>query len=238
MEILSNPIIAVIVLLGVLVVVHETGHYLVGRMCGIAVELFSIGFGPRLWTYKKNKTTYCLSIIPLGGFVKFYGSVPSEEVPENIEGITFHEASPLKKLATIAAGPISNFFLAILIFMILGMVGIRQPAPIVGELLPGSPAIKSGLEFGDRVVEVSGEEVKTWKDLQRLISDSGGSKIAMKVQRDDQIVAVKLLLNLSKDDTLPGSKGRIGISPSMIPSVLTVTNNDSILYKNGIRTGR
>ena len=106
MEILSNPIIAVIVLLGVLVVVHETGHYLVGRMCGIAVELFSIGFGPRLWTYKKNKTTYCLSIIPLGGFVKFYGSVPSEEVPENIDGITFHEASHLKKLSTIAAGPI------------------------------------------------------------------------------------------------------------------------------------
>ena len=184
MEVLSNPIVAVILLLGVLVVVHEAGHFIVGRLCGIAVETFSVGFGPRIWHYTKGKTTYCLSIIPLGGFVKFYGALPSEEIPAGIEGISFHQASPTKKFATIAAGPIFNFILAVVIFMVLGMVGIRQPAPVVGELLPNSPASKSGLQFNDRIVEVSGHPIKTWKHLQRAISAQGGSEISTKWNED------------------------------------------------------
>ncbi len=237
MEVLSNPIVAVVLLLGVLVVVHEAGHFIVGRLCGIAVETFSVGFGPRIWHYTKDKTTYCLSIIPLGGFVKFYGALPSEEVPEGVDGISFHEASPLKKFATIAAGPIFNFILAIVIFMALGMSGLRQPAPIVGELLPDSPAIRSGLQFNDRVVEVSGESVKTWKDLQRLISAQGGSQISMKVDRGGELVDITITPDLVKEDDLPGSKGRIGISPSMLPSIITITSGDSILAKQGAKTG-
>lgn len=237
MEVLSNPIVAVVLLLGVLVVVHEAGHFIVGRLCGIAVETFSVGFGPRILHYTKNKTTYCLSIIPLGGFVKFYGALPSEEVPEHVDGISFHHASPIKKFATIAAGPIFNFLLAIAIFMALGMSGLRQPAPIVGELLPDSPAIRSGLQFNDIVVEVSGEPVKTWKDLQRLISAEGGSQISMKVKRDDKLVDITITPDLVKEDDLPGSKGRIGISPSMLPSIITVLSGDSILAKQGAKTG-
>ncbi len=86
MEFFSQPLVAVILLLGILVIVHEAGHFIVGKLCGIPVEIFSIGFGPTIFGFQIRETHYRLSLIPLGGFVKFYGTVPSEEVPDALKG--------------------------------------------------------------------------------------------------------------------------------------------------------
>ena len=130
----SHPIPAVVILLGLLVLIHELGHYLVGRWCGIAVETFSIGFGPRILGFRRGGTDYQISWIPLGGFVKFAGAHPSEDVPAGLKGIGFLQASLPKRAATIVAGPAANFLLAVVVYAIL---------------------VTTGLHYGDRIVQIA-----------------------------------------------------------------------------------
>src|SRR5690349_2313156 len=102
---MANPVLAVLGFIGLLIFVHELGHFLVGKLCGIGVEIFSIGFGPRLIGFRHRNTEYRLALIPLGGFVKFAGSLPSEEVAEPFKGQEMYRASRWARAATIAAGP-------------------------------------------------------------------------------------------------------------------------------------
>ncbi len=237
MEFLAHPIVAVVLLLGILVFVHESGHFIVGKLCGIPVEIFSIGFGPVLFGFQRRETHYRVSAIPLGGFVKFYGTVPSEEVPSFIKGREFFRASVLGRLATIFAGPIANILLAILVFAGMVMYGIKQAPAMIGELIPNSPAEKSGLMFGDKVVAINGEDVASWKDLQRIISDSPAKQLQIKIKRGDAFIEKSVAADSVDEKELPGKKGRIGISPYIVPSVFTVVNPQGFLAKAGIVTG-
>ncbi len=237
MEFLAHPLVAVVLLLGVLVFVHEAGHFLVGKLCGIPVEVFSIGFGPVIFGFKHKETQYRISVVPLGGFVKFYGGVPSEEVPAFIKGREFWRASVAKRLATIFAGPLANIILAIFVFAAMVMHGIKQAPAFIGELIPDSPAEKGGLMFGDTVVQINEIQVASWKDLQRIISDSPAKTLVIKVKRDGQIVEKQISTDSVDEKDLPGKKGRIGISPYIVPSVVTVTSDSGFLAKAGLQTG-
>ncbi len=237
MEMLSHPIIAVVLLLGILVVVHEAGHFIVGKLFGIPVEVFSIGFGPVIFGMRKGETEYRLSIIPLGGFVKFYGTVPSEEVPESIKGREFFRASKKARLATIAAGPLANLILAIVVFSLMIMHGIQQPPPIIGEVLPNSPAEIAGIRLGDKVLAIDGSAVKSWKDIQRMIGDSPRKPLQFSLERDSAPLNLAVVPDSVKDEDLPGQRGRIGISRVMIPSVIAVVKKDGMLSRAGMRTG-
>lgn len=237
MEFFSHPIVAVILLLGVLVIVHETGHFLVGKLCNIPVEIFSIGFGPTLIGFRRGETEYRLSAIPLGGFVKFYGSVPSDEVPPELKGREFFRASVPKRLITIAAGPISNFFLAVFVFAGMVMYGIQQPPALVGEIVPGSPAERAGFQFGDHIKAIDGQPVKSWKDVQRLIGDRPKQDLQIKLERAQGLVDLKLAPEEVQDEDMPGTRGRIGISRFMVPSVLTRVNDQGFISQAGLVTG-
>ena len=237
MEFLAHPIVAVVLLLGILVFVHESGHFLIGKLCGIPVEIFSIGFGPVIFGFQRKETHYRISVIPLGGFVKFYGSLPSEEVPSFIKGREFYRAPIAARLATIFAGPTANIILAILVFSAMVMHGIKQAPAMIGELIPGSPAEKGGLLFGDKVIAINDEEIASWKDLQRIISDAPSKELKIKVDRQGSIVEKTVATDSVDEKEMPGKKGRIGISPYIIPSVFTVVNPEGFIAKLGVKTG-
>ncbi len=239
-EILSHPIPAVVILLGALVFFHELGHFLVGRWCGIAVEIFSIGFGPRLFGFVRNGTDFRISGIPLGGFVKFAGAHPAEDVPPGLDGIPFRDASLGKRAATVAAGPIANFILAILVFTVMGMDGIKRPPALIGDVIEGSVAEKSGIEFGDLFVKIDDREIKSWKDLESSISKAPGKKIAITLDRGGELKTIELTPAVIETLDMAGRKvtvGRAGITLGRMPANISIFESDSLANKSGLKTG-
>jgi regulator of sigma E protease len=208
--------------LGVLVFIHELGHYLAARWRGIYVETFSIGFGPALmsWTDRVG-TVWKLSVLPLGGFVRMYGmalSVADEQAADRVagrEGQAFFEKTVLSRSIVVAAGPIANFLLAALLFSGLYMAIGRQVAlPVVGDISPGSSAEAAGLKPGDAIRAVDGVTVTQFEDLRRLVAASAGRTLSMAVHRG----AADLTLAVPIKPVTPGdlSVGRLGVTSGAV----------------------
>jgi regulator of sigma E protease len=240
-QFLSHPIPAVVILLGLLVFIHELGHYLVGRWCGIAVETFSIGFGPQLMSFQRRGTVYQISAIPLGGFVKFAGSHPSEEVPSGLPGISFLAASLPKRAATVIAGPAANFLLAVVVYSVLGYSGMPHPPALIGEVINGSAAARAGLQYGDLVLKIEQRQVKTWRDIEEMVSKSPGKQLAVTVRRESgQEVTLQLTPDAIQTTDIMGrsaSIGRAGVALGRPSPVVTVLAASSPAGVAGLRTG-
>ncbi len=160
------------VALGILVVIHELGHYLVARACGVRILRFSVGFGKVLCKRTdRHGTEWALSAIPLGGYVKMLDEREGTVAPE--ERSRSFNAQPVgKRIAIVAAGPVFNLALAALLYAALNMMGVKEPAPVLGAPPAGSPAAVAGVEAGDRILAVDGSEVKTWSDARWLLLKS------------------------------------------------------------------
>jgi regulator of sigma E protease len=191
-----GSLIPFFVLLGVLVFVHEYGHYFVARSVGVFVETFSVGFGPAIMSWTDSAgTVWKIGCIPLGGYVKLHGHDPNEPDPEVraswIAGRTFHEKSIGRRTAVVAAGPIANFLLAIVVFAALFMtVGREIPQPVVSTIAAGSPAAAAGFATGDRILAIQGKPIKDFTALQRAVAGQAGNPIAFTVQRGDKQVTL------------------------------------------------
>ncbi len=158
-----------LVALGVLVTFHEFGHYYVARRCGVKVLRFSVGFGKPLYTWTgKTGTQYTLAWIPLGGYVKMLDEREGE-VPEALRAQAFNSKNVWQRIAIVAAGPVANFILAVLLFWGMLMPGTTDVAPVIGKVAPESVAAQAGLEAGQEVLAVDGEPVHTWQDLNRVL---------------------------------------------------------------------
>lgn len=179
-------VILSLLVLGFLIVVHELGHFAVARMIGIDVDEFSIGFGPKLISIKskRNQTKYSLRLIPLGGYVKMAGMEPDDD---RINGFN---KKPLKaRLAVISAGSLTNFFMAIVLFIIVfSLIGIPIPsnANIIGDIIAGSPAARAGLKAGDRIIKVNDVDTPSWDDIATKIHHSDGQKIKLTIERNSR----------------------------------------------------
>jgi regulator of sigma E protease len=182
---------AFVVVLGVLVFVHEYGHYIAARWRGVRVETFSIGFGRAItsWTDKRG-TVWKLAWLPLGGYVKLHGQERPQDVPEEVRarwipGETFHDKPVLSRAIVVAAGPVANFVLAMVLFAVL-FVAIGEPValPVVGGVLPDSAAAHAGLMANDRILTISGQPIATFEDLQHVITEHPGETLKMTIQRD------------------------------------------------------
>lgn len=231
MELFSHPIVAIVFLLGLLIFVHELGHFVVGKLCGIGIEVFSIGFGPPIVKFTYGHTIYQLAWLPLGGYVKFAGFMPQEEVADHHRGQELYSASKSKRLATIIAGPLANFVLAGVIYTIMAMVGIEHKPAIIGSVRLDSPAQHGGLQAGDRVVAIDGSPLRTWEELQQKIADSAGQELQFHVQRRDQTLKLTVI---------PGQhegRGRAGIALNYEKAVVTVIDDSSPIAQGGLRTG-
>jgi regulator of sigma E protease len=182
---------AFIVVLGVLVFVHELGHYLAARWRGVRVEVFSIGFGRSItsWTDKVG-TVWKLAWIPLGGYVKLHGQERPQDVSDEVRaswipGQTFHDKSVLSRAIVVAAGPIANFLLAMVLFACL-YIFVGQPVtlPVIAAVVPDGAAARAGLMANDRVVAIGDERVGTFEDLQRIVTTHPAQTLAMTINRD------------------------------------------------------
>ncbi len=177
-----ETIIVATVVLGVLIFIHELGHYLVAKRAGVLVEKFSLGFGPKIIGKTVGETEYLISAFPLGGYVKLYGEDPDEEIddPER----SFSKASVWSRLAIVAAGPIFNMLFAVLIFSVVYMVGVPTISSVVGDVQEGSPAFSAGLLPGDKILMINEKKINKWEDLVGVVHDSPGVSLKFSIQRN------------------------------------------------------
>ncbi|TCR85423.1 RIP metalloprotease RseP [Rhizobium sp. BK376] len=193
----TGYIVPFVLVLSLLVFVHEMGHYLIGRLSGIRVVAFSIGFGPELLGFSdRHGTRWKLSAIPLGGYVRFFGDEDASSKPDMdmVEAMTeaeraqsFAGAKLWKRAATVAAGPIANFILAIAIFAVLFAIYGRPVAdPVVAEVKADSAAAQAGIQPGDLLVAIDGSKVETFDDVRRYVSIRPGHHIVVTVERNGE----------------------------------------------------
>jgi len=217
-------IVAVAIGLGVMVLVHEWGHFIVARLFGVRVDVFSIGFGPRIWGVKRGTTDYRLSILPLGGYVRMAGDNPAEERRGDPDEFL---SKPRWQRALIAlAGPTTNFLMAVVLASALFMHGGEEPTyaekpVVVAGVIKDSPAQKAGIEAGDQVVSFAGIENPTWDRLalELALPASGRSQsLPVEVERNGQAVTLSVLRG-GADDTEPFSIVGYPMEPVVIGAV-------------------
>ncbi len=212
-----GTILPTIIVLGILVFVHELGHFLLAKRLGVGVLTFSLGFGPKLIGRRFGETQYQISAVPLGGFVKLIGENPEEEVKEEDRHRSFSAAPIWKRALIISAGPFFNFFLAVALFSTINLFGIPYLPSKIGEVSPGLPAERAGLKKGDLVLSIDGKEVSKWDDLSKMIRNSNGKDLLIKVKRNGEILEIKITPKLSTQKNLFGEEIQtfiIGITPS------------------------
>ncbi len=177
-------------IVGILILLHEAGHYLVARWTRMRVVRFSVGFGPAVvkWQPKGSETTFQISAIPLGGYVQIAGMDPSDR-PSHPEAAPdparYDQKSVLARLGVIAAGPLTNFLTAAVAFAVLYGIGFPHPSddPLLGDVPQGKPAYQAGLRPGDRVLSIDGREVPTWEALAKATGTSKGRPMRIRVTR-------------------------------------------------------
>lgn len=183
---MGTNILSFIIVLGVLIFFHEFGHFLVARFFGVGVEKFSLGFGPRLIGKKVGITDYRISAIPLGGYVKMVGEEPDAEIdPEEIP-LSFTHKHVAKRMLIVAAGPVFNILLAVIIFFgIFLSSGTFVLKPSVGSVKQGAPAFSAGLEKGDLIIAINESAINSWNEMAEIINGSKGKTIRLVVRRGD-----------------------------------------------------
>lgn len=211
-------IVSSVFVLGIIIFFHELGHFLVAKRAGVAVQEFALGFGPKVISWHSAGTDYSLRIFPLGGFVRLTGEDP-EEVDE--PG-SFQKQRVATRFAVIAAGPLMNFLLAVVLFSLLSFafIGITAFPVQIGQILAGERADQVGLEVGDTLLTIDEKVVESWEQVVRIINENPGQEILMVVERDGEVLQFPVT---PKADEETG-RGLIGIGPKtnryqLIPSL-------------------
>src|SRR5437763_4108871 len=224
--------------ISVVVFFHELGHLLVGKALGVRAIRFSLGFGPRLFGFNAGETEYRLSLLPLGGYVKFAGDNPYEEVAAEDRGRGFLEQPPWKKGLIAFAGPAANLLLAVALYFAVFAAPHQDLAAKVGYVKPQSPAAQAGLRSGDRIVRIDGEPVEGWSALQEKIRAHGGQPLTMEVERNDARETLRVVPAVH-EETNPietVKHGRIGISAVPRAAQATVISPESPAAGGGRQT--
>lgn len=243
-------VVPFIVLLGILIFVHELGHFLVARWCGVRVEVFSLGFGRKIFSYKKGDTTYCISLIPLGGYVKMFGEQPGDTINEADKRVSFTHKTVYQRIAIVSAGPLMNFFFAVVLFWALAMIGEEMHRPVLGDIDKATPAFAMGFRPGDTITAVNQEPLETYEQFSKLINRYQNKEVKVSVTRqgrapsEDLLVPVTSRPNpniLSTDDSIgdiPGltlmSRGTIvGVKASSPLEAVGLQTGDRVVRING-----
>jgi 1-deoxy-D-xylulose-5-phosphate reductoisomerase len=237
MNIGFDNLIAFVLIFGILVFLHELGHFMVAKWAGIRVEVFSLGFGPRLFGWRSGGTDYRVSLVPLGGYVKMLGEEPEMDlVADPRDGAVTQEAetqaterepsdgtlppdsfaakSRWQRFAVMVAGGVMNLILAVVILTAVNMVGVEEPAfldlqPQLAGPVADAPAAMAGLQRGDRVVSVDGDPMTSWELLQQAVLFNPGKTITFSIDREGERLEIPVGVTLPPDE-LPQARYRIG----------------------------
>ncbi|MBK8157424.1 MAG: RIP metalloprotease RseP [Rhodospirillaceae bacterium] len=224
-----------LVLLTPLVFVHELGHFLVARLCGVRVEVFSIGFGRELFGFTdRHGTRWKFSLLPLGGYVRMFGQAPNEleggekpvEMPASDRAVSFMHKSVGRRAAIVAAGPAANFIFAILVLGILYIsYGKTYRAPVIDEVMAGSGAAEAGILPGDRVIEANGQSITTFEDVAQIIVMNLDQPLVLVIERNGTQLTLTATPQIVTDKDILGKEmrtARLGIISKRPGPVITL----------------
>ncbi|MBI2557038.1 MAG: RIP metalloprotease RseP, partial [Planctomycetes bacterium] len=229
----STNVLLVIAGIGLLIFIHELGHFLVAKKIGVRVLAFSLGFGPAIFKKKWGETEYRLSLVPLGGYVKLAGEGPEEE--KTGESWEFSSKSAGQRASVFVAGVALNAVLAFIAFIVAFQIGVPFITPDVGQVMPGWPAWESGIQRGDKIVEINGSKDLDFEDLFTIVALSNpAAGVSLKVERDNKTFDVTVIPKYDEEHGIQ----RIGIMPATsleIDKIFAFENNDAPARDAGIQ---
>jgi regulator of sigma E protease len=239
-ESIVETVLFFILLIGVLVFVHEGGHFLMAKLFGVKVQTFSLGFGPKLFGLRKGETLYKISAVPFGGYVKMLGEDdPAEERDPADAGRGFHEKPGWQRALILIGGPAMNLLFPLLLHFAVGLTETRVDPPEIGYVLAGSPAAQAGLLPGDRIVGVEGAPVRTFDEMRHLVAPHPGVPLRLRVERGGTTfetaitpaaAQVTVLLDVQR------TVGRLGVAQRYLPPVIGITDRAAPAARAGLRT--
>ncbi|MBN1635506.1 MAG: site-2 protease family protein, partial [Deltaproteobacteria bacterium] len=221
-----TTVLAFIILLGILIFFHELGHFLLAKANRVGVLKFSLGFGPAILKKRIGETEYRLSIFPLGGYVKMLGEDPDQEDTLPIDPQkSFTNKSLGAKASIVAAGPVSNLVLAIIIYTIIAWIGIPAFAPVVADVQEDSPAYHAGLLSGDTILSIEKNPIKTWDDISLIVQEVGAGKaVEMEIEREGTIFTVLVSPVITKAQNIFGEE--------IDRALIGITRTDTIITQH------
>ena len=230
-----RTLISFLFVLGVLIFVHELGHFLAARRLGVRVLTFSLGFGPKILKFTRGDTEYCVSAIPLGGYVKMAGESPDD--PRSGAPDEFLSKTKWERFQVLIMGPVMNIVLAVVVMAIVLAQGAEVPAyedqpPVVGAVKMNSAAERAGIVPGDRILTVAGDDVPTWRDMAIAVSMKANRSVAVTLNREGRTMSL---------DVMPSAEGRyeigdLGVLPDVSPIAQKVDPNDPAA-RGGMQAG-
>lgn len=237
---------SIVIVLGVLIFVHELGHFLFAKWMGVGVLKFSMGLGPKLIGWKWGETEYVISAIPFGGFVKMVGQEDlkvqcPDDIKEEDREKSFLHKSPLKRGAIVAAGPVFNLLLAFVIFTAVTIVdGIHINIPQLGEITEGSPAASAGFMADDKVISIDGKPITAWEGMVEIVRKNANKKLLFVVERSGRQIEISVTPETNKTKTLFGEEiavGQIGVKNAG-KVIVEKVNPIYAVYYGALETGR
>jgi len=209
-------ILVALLVLSVLIFFHELGHFTAARFFGVQVDVFSIGFGKKLYSRMIGKTQWSISAIPLGGYVKMKGQDDTDPTKKSFDVDSYNAKSPWQRIIILLAGPFANFLMAFILYFAIANLGVPKLLPYVGKIGADTPAISAGVLKDDKILQINGSNITYWENIGEYINASQGD-ISLVVERNQQLVTLQLSPKVIDDQNVFGEKITrriIGISPS------------------------
>ena len=222
-----NSLISFVLVLGVLIFVHELGHFLLAKLFRIRVLKFSLGFGSRLTGRKWGETEYLISTFPLGGYVKMYGEQPDQEIPVAEQDRSFSHKPVWQRFLVVLGGPLFNLLFAVFLFLVMfSLVGLPESVDttVIGQISPGSAAEKAGIKVGDRVLAIDGQATRSWQEVSDTVKKSRGRELAITVERDGRELTLRAAPRMEKVKNIFGEE--VGAR-----YLLGITRQDEVRYR-------
>ena len=226
-------IIVSLLVLSFLIFFHELGHFTAARIFGVQVDVFSIGFGKKLYTKMIGKTEWSLSAIPLGGYVKMKGQDDTDPTNISYDPDSYNVKKPWQRIIILLAGPFANFLLAFFLYLAIAYIGVPKMLPVVGNVSENTPAMQAGLKKGDTILAINLKPVKYWEDIGKLINDDKSKSIHVLIKRDNKRIDLLISPKQIEDKNMfdePIKRRIIGITPAGKQTTVTYGLIDGIDY--------
>jgi regulator of sigma E protease len=236
----AMSVVYFLAMVGLLVAIHELGHFVAAKAVGVKVLRFSLGFGPPIVRVRAKGTEYQIGAVPLGGYVRMLGEDPSEVVAEDDRAGSFSDKPLWQRLVVVFAGPAANLLFPFVVYFAFFAGDRDLPAAVVGDVLAGGPAAEAGVEPGDRVLEINGKRVRYWEELESLVDGHAGQMLRFKIRRGDKDVFAYMAprTHVLRDRAGSSSEqGLIGVVQAPFPPEIGVLDPASPAARAGLRTG-